>query len=232
MSCYQQIVVDLPLRCQELLAAFFDKAKWKDSEVTFLLSLAETSIVIPYERLKEPSVESMKCPHCRKVLGLCPICGKELKPLPQSHPSGDRERLSEASKEMDSFKNTVFIGSAMWPYEVAGSWRCAKLKSVDELDFVKETELKGAEGGKKAWTVLKHIRNALAHANIFTVGGRVIEKIVFLSSRGCSEWDYLSVTPDDFKTFLGNWMKVLATIRISEGLTPDSDIEELFEAVA
>ncbi|MGA2616593.1 MAG: hypothetical protein ABSF26_03225 [Thermoguttaceae bacterium] len=219
MSCYSQIVVDLPLRCQKLLGTLLGEAETIGCEVTFLLSLAETSIVIPYERLKEPRrADPMKCPHCHKELGLCPKCRKELTFRPQSHPSGDRERLPEASKEMDSLKNALFIGSVLWPRKDAGSWRCATVKTPDDLDHVEEKEL---TGDKRAWTVLKTIRHALAHANIFTRGDRAIEKIVFLSSRGVREWECLSVTPEDFKTFLCNWLNFVTNVRIPGGLTPD-----------
>lgn len=77
---------------------------------------------------------------------------------------------------------------------------------------------------KKALTVVKHIRRALAHGNIFTRGEPNIEQIVLLSQVNKdtnNKFSFLAVAPGDFRSFLQNWLKFLGELQLPQEVVPD-----------
>lgn len=74
-----------------------------------------------------------------------------------------------------------------------------------------------------------HIRNALAHGNIFTRGNPEIEQIILLSERavGTNKFNFLAVAPADFRLFLKNWLEFLRDLDL-----PEDVVSEDAEAVA
>jgi hypothetical protein len=72
---------------------------------------------------------------------------------------------------------------------------------------------------KKCTSLLKLMRNALAHGNIFTAGDD-ISQLVFLSKPhpGAQAFDVLAVSPEDFRVFLVNWFQFIAQIRMPKGV--------------
>ena len=72
---------------------------------------------------------------------------------------------------------------------------------------------------KLARSVLAHLRNALAHGNIFTHGDP-IDLLIFLSrpSEESPTYAMLAVTPLDFRTFLRNWFSFVKSLQIPEAL--------------
>jgi hypothetical protein len=160
-----------------------------------------------------------------------------LQELPQPHPSGNREALPHASNSLDKLTEEAFIASSLGPKN-PGSWCFGTVDNLDCLEDVVENQRTGNKiGNKMAWTVVKHIRNALAHGNIFTVAqttesGRVeIGKLVFLSLPiRSSTWDYLSVTPTDFREFFQKWLGFIRDIQIPECVVEDGDFEDISEA--
>ena len=55
MGAYANFVQDFPKRCNILLNDFHTLAKYRDKEVTLMLSLAATGLIFPHERLKTGS---------------------------------------------------------------------------------------------------------------------------------------------------------------------------------
>ncbi len=62
MSAYRNFVVDFPNRCLELLDHYEADAATQEREVTFLLLVATSAFVVPFERLKDghPSKDSLQ----------------------------------------------------------------------------------------------------------------------------------------------------------------------------
>jgi hypothetical protein len=211
MSNYKNLVSDFPARCADLLGDFERTARLRKREVTLMLCVAMSSVVIPLERLKGPRSTSK---------------GED-----PGHPSRDWERFDQARSRLDRLFEQPFRGSPLWPNIASSSW------SFDELSDVSNGPDSWAELGKpkplgpdrRARTVLLHIRNALAHGNIFTRGNPEIEQIILLSERavGTSKFNFIAVAPADFRLFLKNWLEFLRDLELPEDL-----VSEDAEAVA
>lgn len=193
MSQYRNFVSDFPGRCATLLSQFEAAARNRNREVTLMLCIAMPSLVVPLERLNGPN-------------GNRP-----------GHPSRDWEEYAGAKSALDQLLEQDFLGSLLWP-NPSDPWHYGQLKDVTggpdswpELRDPKQmTEQKGVK------SVVLHIRNALAHGNIFTVGGSEIERLVFLSKpdSASSRFNYLVVTPQQFRAFLANWLQFVRQLHL------------------
>jgi hypothetical protein len=110
-----------------------------------------------------------------------------------------------------------FLSSPLWGRAV-GSWIFTKEVSDEqqELDFWPELgELNPLSSDKQVCSILKHVRNALAHGNIYT-RGNPIDLLVFLSrpSEESPAYSMLAAKPDDFYTFLRNWFEFISSLHI------------------
>jgi hypothetical protein len=211
MSGYNNFVSDFPERCSELLVAFERTARLRKREVTLMLCVAMPSLVVPWERLTAPR----STPHGEQP----------------GHPSLDWQRFEQAKSALDRLVEQKFLGSPLWPTTAPGSWLFGKLSDVsDGPDSWRELAApKPLNSAKQAKAVLKHIRNALAHGNIFTSGTPDIQQIILLQERavGTNKFEFLAVAPADFRLFLKNWLEFLRQLELPGGV-----VSEETEAVA
>ncbi len=194
MTAYRNFISDYPRRCGELLETFrHDVRGWR--EVTLMLSLASSGLIIPYERLKQS-----KTPH----------------------PSGDSEKYDNAREKLEILGKTTFLKSGFCMGNNS-SWMIGKTSSISgDIEAWKfSKDLKSISAKKTFGSLIKVIRNALAHGNIFTKGNP-IEHIVFLSSvqKGCDEkgrdekFNFLQVSIEDFDYFIKAWFKFTQELNI------------------
>jgi len=199
MSAYTNFVSDFPERCNDILKSFVERAHGRNLEVTLMLSVASTGFVIPFERLRFKDESA--------------------------HPSRDRERFREAARKLDETRELCFLDSALWGAS-PGSWVFAREVEDEQRELDSWPELqtpKSLTKKKKTESTLKHLRNALAHGNIFTRGDP-IDRLVFLS-KPCEEspkFDMLAVSPDDFYTFLQKWFSFLSSLHMPPDVYQDS----------
>lgn len=203
MSNYKNFVSDFPERCGALLGKFETPARRRRRDVTLMLCIAMPSIVVPLERLAGPR---------QTAKGESP-----------GHPSRDWERFEQAKASLDDLFNQSFRGSALWPEASSSSWFFGEVPDVskgpDNWDALRAPKPLGEK--KAARTVLLHIRNALAHGNIFTRGNPEIEQIILLSKpEGDTSFRFLAVAPGDFRTFLKNWLDFLRDVDLPEDVVP------------
>jgi hypothetical protein len=107
----------------------------------------------------------------------------------RDHPSKDRDRFTDADRQLKDLRKLRFLGSALWD-EAPDSWRYGKIpndqgtaekwraatRRLDEYDD------SGPDSEPmQAGVVLDGLRNALAHGNIFTLGETNIQEMMFLS---------------------------------------------------
>lgn len=195
MSLYKIFVTDFPDRCADILARYEEQASSDDREVTLMLCIAATGVTFPLERLDA------------------------------DHPARDAEIHSDAARAYNQLKNKDFLDSILWPCAEPGSWEYGRLKTVDgEPDTWPELQGKlKLTREPKVEQILRHIRNALAHANVFTQGTQAIERIVLLSNRAREtpnnpkpppDWWFLQVSPDDLRRFLDNWFAFLKKLQL------------------
>lgn len=185
MSEYNNFIKDYPDRCHELLRLGF-LARMIGRDVTLMLAIASTGINIPYERLKEP---------------------RNGRP---DHPSNDRAKYTKAKDSFDKLLKEKFCGSVLWEIN-PGSWNFGALASIaGDPDVWPELRINNPlPPNMTVEKVLNHLRNAMAHGCIFTQTGSPIKEIIFLSSKtyGSTDYNYILVSPADFKKFLYNWFE-------------------------
>lgn len=201
MSNYNDFISDFPQRCGEILSQHEYFARLRGREVTLLLSIASVSILVPYERLARPHREGF------------------------AHPSGDRIRFRPAQEQFDKLLEATFIQSPLWNNTIPHSWKYEESVEVShEPDFWPELRNpRSLSNNKQVRSVVKHIRNALAHGNIFTRGWPRIDTIIFLSqaSRDTYRFNLLSVSPNDFRSFLTKWIQFLESIKMPRHIVPE-----------
>jgi hypothetical protein len=145
------------------------------------------------------------------------------------HPTGDATRYAEASRKLNGLLTEKFLSSAL--ATGATSWCGGKLASVsgDPDSWPEMTQPKKLSGEKTVRGVVKVVRDALAHGNIFTHGDQ-ISKIIFVhchyvyrdGSKEYKEADFITASPDDFLIFLKAWFEFLKSENIPAELTAQS----------
>jgi hypothetical protein len=203
VTAYKNFVSDFPERCRELLDRFDAGSRLARREVTLLLCVATSAIAVPYERLR---------PRSKKW----------------EHPFRDRERYVDAARKFKEILNSPFLGSHLWPTPVE-SWCHGQLRSIDgDPDAWPELLAPVALSTETMVdTVVRHLRNALSHGNIFTRRQPEIDRLVLLSKPDLNrpDYDYLIVSPSDLRAFLANWVSVLTELRIPDAVVSEFDEE-------
>lgn len=203
MTAFMNFVSDFPERCRELLDRFDSASRLVRREVTFLLCVATPAIAVPYERLRP-------------------------QPKDREHPLRDRERYVEAARKFEQMLNSPFLGSPLWPV-LAESWCYGRLKSIagDPDSWPELLAPVPLSTGTIVDTVVRHLRNALSHGNIFTRGQPEIDQLVLLSKPHLKrpDYNYLIVAPSDLRGFLANWVRLLTELRIPDGVVSEFDEE-------
>lgn len=198
MSNYQDYIKDFPLRCREVLDRFREPSKLMEREVTFMLSIATTGFVVPFERLR---VDEYMNPN---------------------HQLANPRREGGAMAHLIQLMDEPFLSSRL----AAGTgddWMYFKRPVCpDDVPEAWE-EMREArsrmKGNKQCKSVLKLIRNALAHGNIFTTGHN-IRQLVFLSNvyEHPGLFNVLVVSPENFYRFLLNWFDFLNEVPMPRGI--------------
>lgn len=196
MSEYADFVSDFPRRCIELLNSGEASSSAKGREVTLLLMVASTSLVIPFERLRLDTDHS-------------------------SHPFGENKIYSQSSEALSSLLERPFVGSAIGPSS-DNTWKIADPVydvSGDPSDWLRDCSIKPVGSKKQVRSILKLLRNALAHGNIKT-RGNPIRELIFVQERFAScnpgeprrrtHFEVLLVTPEDLKAMIRGWVVFLA----------------------
>jgi hypothetical protein len=196
MSSFSDFVKDFPERCKDVLQLGQETAIENDREVTLLLMTAAAALVVPFERLNPDSI--------------------------YEHPSNDAGRFPALTKSLSDLLKESFFGSRLWGSTVS-SWRFGTQRNFSG-DPEQWDQPKHMSNDKKVKSVLKTIRNAFAHGNIFTKGTpEKIEIIVFVSrieddAGNLVGYNDLRVAPNDFRSLLIKWVEFLNTQGIPQAM--------------
>ena len=215
MSEYIHFVKDFTLRCEELMKRIDKDNNIYDLKVTGLLMVASAAINIPFERLRPVSANMTP------------------------NPSGDIEKYSEAAQQFNQLLDSNFIGSCLAPNDMSSEWLIAEPKSVEGSPETWATSFKIISRKKTVKAVLKIIRHALAHGNIFTKSGttlvdvnvgknkrREIQEVILISVEAekdesnnirygtVDHYNCISVTPIAFEKLLRGWFGFIKNIKI------------------
>jgi hypothetical protein len=213
MSNYRNFVTDFPNRCNDLLTRYEKHARGSDREVTLMLSIASAGFTIPFERLLQREPSTATCPTCNLRFEIPAPC----------HPAGDRERHRTAADMLDLLLDEKFRESELWDPAHEDDWSNAKkIPDVQQaLDFWADVAVPIGPD-RKVSSVLKHIRNALAHGSIFTraIKRNQIGLIVLVQKNDETDFSMLAVSPDAFREFLRRWFDFLAKTDTTYGIVP------------
>lgn len=195
MTAYKNFVDDFPRRCQDILRFAGKPALFRGREVTLSLMVASAGLIIPYERLKPPGEFD--------------------------HPSGDNIKFSDAADQLRTLLDQPFLSSAVWNAPVS-TWQSGKLESVlgdpDSWDGLHNRQYFQAD--ITVGNVLRVLRNALAHGNIFTfnnpIQGIIFIKAIFNNNKIARGYSFIYVSPADFTKFLERWFDFLDQLHIPQ----------------
>jgi len=158
--------------------------------------VASAGLVVPYERLKPDGRFG-------------------------DHPSGDSKTFVDAAEKLKSLLDEPFMCSRLWN-ETSTTWHGGKLDSVtgDPDSWEGLQKRRPISKDKTVCTILKVIRNALGHGNIFTFRNP-IEAIIFINANSNDDnvihkYSFVSVAPREFRQFLENWFDFLNDLHISQ----------------
>ncbi|WP_420636644.1 hypothetical protein [Candidatus Palauibacter sp.] len=193
MTAYSSYVTDFPSRCGEILEEFRSPALEQGRDVTLLLSISTAALTVPHERLK---------PRARP-----------------RHPLRDRERYPKTAEKYEELLREPFLSSPLWRSRGVSTWKTGRIQDVQSGGPDTWRELRDARSmppEERVGTVLRILRNALAHGNVFTEG-KVIHNIVLLAK----EWDsqafsLISVSPRDFRKFTMNYICFVRGLDLDE----------------
>lgn len=208
MTAYANFVQDFPKRCLEILSGYESTARMTNREVTLTLAIASSAFVVPFERLN---------------------------PSNPDHVADDR--WQSCVKKMGQLMNRAFLSWApgkSWAFASSVPGSLIRAKHVEE--WLGAHTPSPIDAGRNVGTVLTHIRNALAHGNIFTYPSgpkpEPIAELLFLSKRRhpstgdlLDEYNVLQSTPEDFLWLVKEWIHFLEGLPIPREPTQVSFIE-------
>lgn len=216
VSLYVDFVQDFPARCSEVLKLTDSEANASGREVTLMLMAAAAGLVVPWERLrtKQERESTRATPDGSRH----PPVAKQ----PRTHPTKDVDKYPQAAARLSKWLGENFKASPIWKRGLK-SWKFGSATDVSKHpdEWPGFDQRRGPESSKQIVSVVKTIRNALAHGSIYTRGKRSIEEIVLFEEwrpEGIGEvagYDYLTVSPQDFRILLETWFDLLRDQSIS-----------------
>lgn len=217
MGAYANYVQDFPKRCGQLIEELLPHARFKDRDITFLLAMATPALIFPLERLV-PKKHTTEDGHTGE----------------RAHPSQDDTRYAEASKMLRNELEKTCRDSRLFPGISTSHWKFSEVPEVSENPYCWSWDRKDRNiTEKKVSTVLKILRNALAHGNIWTMG-HPIDTIVFVSLARLDNpegsLNTLRCSPVDLATFLKRWMNLVTDLQLPANVVVEASALELLIA--
>lgn len=203
MANYVNFVHDFPSRCRGLLERYHGDSRIQGRDVTFMLSIASAGFIVPFERLK--------------------------KQMEAEHQSNDREEHAQATKRFDKKTGGTFNTSTLFK---DFSWKLHKMDGRNLRGNPKDWGLDSAKPlvpEKSCFTILKLIRNALCHGNIYTLSEKddnEIEFLIFAAKGNSDSTELLLVPQNDFSLFLDRWFELIENINMPSHFYQSSDLDQ------
>jgi hypothetical protein len=208
MSSYVDIYNDYPLRCAKLWEDFNASAEAKNLEVTFMLMCAAGGFATPYEHLRIQPGQAQER---------------------QGHPAFnnfDQKKYEHSLKKVHSALNVAMAECLLFNGLHFDRCYYGHAKAINEVRDMAECRQSGSPplSGQSARKIVKALRNAIAHSNIFAFAGGRSEDITdlgFFSEVVDSKirdkkvvigYDVIVMPVQDFQAFLTSWFDLLRKV--------------------
>lgn len=210
MTAYVNFIQDFPKRCNDLLDIYLEDATFNNREVTLILAVASAAFVIPFERLR-----------------------------PSSHKHVAEDRTRPAVRKLGKLLNKSFyswVNGAAW--ETRDSIPGYEIRNAQIDAWYAPDHRRKLHPGRTVDTILSHLRNSLAHGNIFLYpsnsGGHLvpqIDNLVFLarnkdkkSDELVDKYNVLSTSPPQFLQFVRLWIAYLGRLQLPTAVQQEHDL--------
>jgi hypothetical protein len=205
VSCYDDIYNDYPLRCATVWESFNGEAKAKELDVTFMLMCAAGGFVTPWEHLK-----------------IQPGQGKDS----QNHPAFfnyDEVKYKHSLTVMGRALTGMVPDSPLFREAHLDRWFYGHAKTIDLIRDMAEYRQPADVSieTQKSRQIVKALRNAIAHNNIYAFDRnepKVISDLAFFSevildtgskNKVVDHYEVIAMPVDDFRAFLTAWFALL-----------------------
>lgn len=204
MSLYDDIYNDYPLRCAEVWRELNDAAKAKKRDVTLMLMCAAGGFASPWEHFKikdGASQDQSRHPAFHKY---------------------DKAKYKRSLGEMNCVLDVAVSESSLFKDLHFDKCFYAHAKNMNDVrDLVESHQSSGpALSVQPARQIVKLLRNAIAHNNIFAFSGQKSKEISDLGFFGevvdrkakekkVDYYEVIAMPAEDFHTFLTSWFELL-----------------------
>jgi len=206
MSYYKDIYNDFPLRCGKLWKLMRGTAEQQKLDVTFMLMTAAAGFSTPFEHLKIQEGQA----------------GKN-----EGHPAFfnyEHDAYKAVLRRISSAFDVLVPNSPLFSSVRLDSWFYCTTRNIETIRVLVESNKRITEDvrQKKARDVIKILRNAIAHNNIYAFnrkGASEIDELVFFSEiRKKDEpekgkllgYEVLAMPAQDLGFFLDAWFGLLS----------------------
>lgn len=205
MSSYVDIYNDYPLRCAKLWEDFNASAEAKNLDVTFMLMCAAGGFATPFEHLR-----------------IQPGQAKER----QGHPAFnnfDQKKYEHSLDKVYSALNGAMAECLLFNDLHFDRCYYGHAKTINEVRDMAECRQSGSPplSVQPARKIVKALRNAIAHSNIFAFAGRGSQDIADLGffseivdskirdKKVVSGYEVIVMPVQDFRSFLTSWFELM-----------------------
>lgn len=207
MSCYDDIYNDFPLRCAMIWDSFNDAAKGMELDVTLMLMCAAGGFATPWEHLKIPPGEAKKT---------------------SDHPAFfnyDERKYASSLKTIQRALVGFVADSPLFRHVKLDQCFYGRAKNIASIRDMAESgqPIGFSLSDQKTRQIVKSLRNALAHNNIYAFARHkqnVISDLTFFSEipdyssskdQAIDKYEVIVMSVDDFRSFLNAWFALLRT---------------------
>lgn len=205
MSLYDDIYNDFPLRCDEVWQKFSQAAKDERRDVTLMLMCAAGGFATPWEHFKIPEG-----------------AGNDQSHHPAFH-KYDKQKYKRSLDEMNRALDGEISNSALFKDVQIDRCYYAHAKTIGEVKGLAESGENNAPplSTQKTRQIVKALRNAIAHSNIFAFSGNKSQEISHLGffseeidrkikdKKVVDYYNVVVMSAEDFHAFLTAWFGLL-----------------------
>jgi len=230
VSCYDDIYNDYPLRCATIWDCFHSKAADQKLDVTFMLMCAAGGFAMPWEHLKIQAGQAKDNRH---------------------HPAFLNYDKLKYERSLSSFEKALEVKVSASPlFRQVNVDLCfyGHAKTINLIRDMAEYRKPVSEdfGKQGSRVIVKALRNALAHNNVYAFSkstAKEISDLAFFSEvlvkgqrdKVVDYYEVIAMSVNDFQVFLSAWFELIRSASQSKShlkLVVSNALEEFDDRIA